>query len=356
MTAATGPRSLGASDTSPVQFPVLPAALPVYAGWMMGRFPEYSANAGYVANIGYDPDLQCLGVNRTTRDTSISPTPDVFIDEGIFPMFANTGTPDTSWERQPCYGVDNQTFSMSSNGGAYPLIGIVWSVYDSTFNADLTSTECMVCVGPHGISLAQSVLSSGAQTARAVITSIAAYTNSGGVITASANGAIGAQDGITLAVGNIVFLPLVQSGAASVAASDTGPWIVTSVGSASTLFTLERPTWWITGNTVVPAFDIKVGAEGTKWAGNMWRAFPVSGSKVIDTDDPHFWPMTDAQTLTQGTGVTNLWLRDTKRVAATNTKAANAFWLSTLTAGAGTGAITITGTSADTYSVVCVNF
>jgi hypothetical protein len=122
-------------------------------------------------------------------------------------------------------------------------------------------------------------------TARAVITSIAAYTAAGGVLTANANGAIGAQDGVTLAVGDQVFLGEDKA----TAAKDAGPYVVTALGAAGAKFVLSRPSWWATGAGIPQGVIIDVGGEGTAFAGSQWKSF-VAPAKLVDTDAPLFWP------------------------------------------------------------------
>lgn len=130
MSALTGIKRASSAAASPKQFPVAPS-VKVYEGAVVGRYPS-GANAGCVDNIGADPSLACEGVARHTVDNSAnaSPGPDVYVDSLIWPMIG-TGLDETA-EGQPSYGVDNQTFSLASNGGAYPLIGIVSEVIDST--------------------------------------------------------------------------------------------------------------------------------------------------------------------------------------------------------------------------------
>ena len=59
---------------------------------------------------------------------------------------------------------------------------------------------------------------------------LAAYTRTGDVIQANANGAIAAQDGVTLVAGDVLFL---RHGAAG---ADDGPYRMDQVGTAGTPF------------------------------------------------------------------------------------------------------------------------
>lgn len=146
---------------------------------------------------------------------------------------------------------------------------------------------------------------------RAVATTLAAYAGTGtGVLTASANGALGAQDGVsTLAVGDLLFLP---EGLTNVTTADAGPWVITSVGGASAKYVLTRPSWWAHGMTIVECTDVNVGSEGTLFAGTTWKSFAASATKVVDTDAPLFFPGRVSQKITLVSGVkaiTNVPLR-----------------------------------------------
>lgn len=194
-------------------------------------------------------------------------------------------------------------------------------------------------------------------TCRAVITSIAAYVGTGtGTLTASATGAIGAQDGATLFAGDRVILPVITGGAGgATVAADSGPYIVTSPGATGVKFVLTRPPEWAHGALIGEATTFRIG-EGTLWAGNDWRAFPTTAAKVIGTDDPHFWPRTYSADLTVAGANTTFWLRNVLSIAGVNITGANAWWASTLTAGAGNGAVTITGTSSQHIYFTAINF
>lgn len=146
-------------------------------------------------------------------------------------------------------------------------------------------------------------------TARNVITSIAAYTYAAGVITANANGALGAQDGVTNVAGDIVFLGKDKAAAAA----DVGLYVVTNVGGAGAKFVLTR-TQFLHGAALPLASTVNVGPEGTAWAGSEWRSFGA-GTVVIGTGDPLFWPRKHSGTsaaMTAGSiTITNAWLRAT---------------------------------------------
>lgn len=111
-----------------------------------------------------------------------------------------------------------------------------------------------------------STLFTGIKFARVTVTSLGAgYARSGNVITASANGTLGAQDGITLVVTDRVLL---RSGN-----SDAGLYEVTSVGSAGTPFVLTRTsdaddsTEMVSGTLVY----VRHGTDGSGYKDTAWR-------------------------------------------------------------------------------------
>lgn len=123
-------------------------------------------------------------------------------------------------------------------------------------------------------------------TARAASLAIAAYDGSGtGTLTGHANGALAAQDGVSLVVGDQLLL---QAGVTNVSAVDSGPFVVVSLGSATTKYVLTRPAWFLTGNLVNPDTEVAIGPEGTVYANSTFKATAVA-STVIDTTDPGFY-------------------------------------------------------------------
>ena len=123
---------------------------------------------------------------------------------------------------------------------------------------------------------------------RASCLALAAYSagSSGtGTLTANANGAFAAVDGVTVAVGDQIFVP---PGLTNVTAKDSGPWTIVSLGGASSKYVLTRPWWFFTGNQVSPGAEIKSGTEGTFMPGVTWKATAAKGT-VIDTTDPAFY-------------------------------------------------------------------
>lgn len=133
---------------------------------------------------------------------------------------------------------------------------------------------------------------------RAVMTTVATsttYTGTGtNTITFGSNAAIGTQDGIsTLAVGDAVFLQGGTLGSCAITAADTGPWIISSLGSGTTKVVLKRPSWWLTGLTPKLMQQIDVGPEGSLFKGTRWTtwaATTIGSPTVVGTTDPLFYP------------------------------------------------------------------
>lgn len=198
----------------------------------------------------------------------------------------------------------------------------------------------------------------GARFARCVITTIAAYTGSGtGTLTASANGAIGAQDtNCTLAAGDRVFLPAVTGGAGgTTVAKDTGLWMVVSAGGSGK-FQLTRPPEYAHGATLALAQDVIIGGEGATWGGNTWRSQAAAG-KVVDTDDPLYYPRKQTKTGAVGSQMTGLYALATAGISPIDTTAAHpvAYTLGAGTA-PGTQTLDFTGTGTDAVVATVTNF
>lgn len=197
--------------------------------------------------------------------------------------------------------------------------------------------------------------------ARAVVTTLQAYGGTTtGILTETSNGAISAADGVTLAVGDVVFL---EEGTTNLtAASDAGPYVVTALGGASAKWVLTRPSWYETGAVMVPGQTIAIGGEGTLKGGTSWKTFAVKG-KVIDTDAPLFWVDRVLQAVTLGAGtvtISNVGVRSASKSNVAITRTATGGTVSTtveycptvagatgLTVGAiGTGSVVIQATVA----------
>ena len=208
--------------------------------------------------------------------------------------------------------------STDDAGGTRPLVGgIVPNPRGSTDPSDASKVPVRIAqLRPDVNNPELAATRASAFTARNVATSMAAFAVASGVLTASANGALGAQDGVTNAVGDVIVIPAGTIGSATVSAADSGPWKLTAIGGASAKFTAVRPDWWTHGSYIVPGALIEIGGEGTLFAGTAWKTW-AAGTAVIGTDDPTLYPLRVTQqiTLVAGTkAITNVPIRSTSKV------------------------------------------
>lgn len=144
--------------------------------------------------------------------------------------------------------------------------------------------------------------------ARAVCTTFSAssYTGTGTSTLLFANHALDVQDGVTIAVGDVVLLQGGTLGSCAITAADTGPWVVTSLGGSSAKATFVRPVWFETGAQVPGGQTIKIGPEGTLFHNTDWTSSATPGC-VIGTTDPAFYPdrVTQRVTLASSTATVN---------------------------------------------------
>jgi hypothetical protein len=197
--------------------------------------------------------------------------------------------------RSYCYLVDNATVGSSDVGGTLAVVGVPVSL-----GTGRDAGKVAVRIGV--VSLHAEPPSYGAEgVARGVATNLEAGAFSAGVFTATANGALATQDGLTIAVNDVLVLPEGTLTTLVVSAANSGPYVVTSIGSASSKVVLTRPSWWKHGTAMRPAAEIKIVA-GTLYAGTKWRSFAAAGV-TIGTTDPKLYPeqVTQQVTLASGT-------------------------------------------------------
>lgn len=292
--------------------------LPVAASTKLDGGTMVATNAsGFAISPATAGATAIWGLNEKVADNSSGSNGDIqaTVRSGVF-YLAQDGSIAQANIGQNCYAVDDRTVSLSDNGGTRLYAGVI---YPPETPATLATTDKVpVFLGePNAYQvnpeLAQS--SSTAFKARAVVTTLQAYTGSGtNVLTESSNGAISAADGVALAVGDVVFI---QGGTTNLtAALDSGPWTVTALGGASAKWTLTRPDWWTNGSTMPLGAVIDLGGEGTIWAGTAWKSFAAKGSAVVGTNDPTFYVgrVTQAVTLAAGTfTITNVGIKSTSK-------------------------------------------
>lgn len=219
------------------------------------------------------------------------------------------------------YASDDNTMSLSDAGGSRPYAGFVIDPPQSSTLGNMNPNPLLVGVfvgvaNPYALNPELAGFA-GQFKARVVVTSLQAYTGTGTqTITETANGAWATQDGVaTGAVGDVVFI---QAGTTNlVGALDSGPWLITSLGSAGTKWVLTRPDWWTNGSTMPNGAVIDMGGEGTLWAGTAWKSFAAVGSAVVGTNDPAFYVgrVTQQVTLVGGSAtIANVGIKSASKV------------------------------------------
>lgn len=211
-----------------------------------------------------------------------------------------------------CYAVDNHTVGSSDVGGTLVLVGVPTEL-GSTANGHYGKVAVRIAaVTPYAASTAAAAA---AFKARGVATNLEAGTFSAGSFTATADGAMATQDGLTVAAGDVLLLPAGTLTTLVVSAANSGPYVVTSIGSASSKVTLSRPSWWAHGGVVPLGSSIDV-AVGALFSGTRWASF-ADKAQTIGTNDPKLYPqkVTQQVTLSAGTKtISNVPILSTSRV------------------------------------------
>lgn len=352
MTALTANRMGKEKTLKRLQFP-LAAGVHAYKGGIALMLPN-----GQVVQGQANPNAICIGIFAEEIDNSAGVTTvlvNVELQTEKRPRwFVNdTGTPvTTAMLFQDCYVLDDATVTASPTNRC--VAGRVIAV-DANLGVLVENTFGLVDQSQQAIVVHQ---------ARAVITSIAAYTAAAGVLTANAVGAIGAQDGVTLVAGDVVLLPTDKA----TAAKDAGPYVVTNPGSAGAKFVLTRPVWYPTGGTELSGQMITVGGEGTAYGGSVWKSLVAASTFVVDTTDGAWYPRLQSVTtaaMTAGVSAANstLYVAPNAQVSAlpvTPGGTQGILRISTQTAGKpGTSSLVVTsssGTDTSTVKILVVNF
>jgi len=357
MAALTGPFLNTKAESDQVLPNLFPGDLPVAAATKIYANSIVAKNAsGFAVPASASTSQVIVGRAIRTVDNSggAAGDLDVTIEQGAFDfnIAAGANAVTVADIGALVFAQDDNTISKTDQGGTLSVAGVLLNLYTPANNS---TTRAIVQLGP-SLGFGVSAIVAGALKARAVVTSLAAYTAVSGVLTANANGALAAQDGVTLAVGDVVMLPAVVSGGATVAAADAGPYVVTSLGSASSKYVLTRPSWFAHGSGIPLAATVDV-ASGTIYAGISWRSFAGKGA-IVGTTDPAMYPrcVKGTQALTGGAAtVSSLFVYTTAQACANDTTAAAAVKV-VLTAGNGTGSLALTGTTTDTIAYVISNF
>lgn len=235
------------------------------------------ARPGYLAT-----GLSVLGIAEATADNSASGATDGLVNcavrAGIF-YLANDGTIGQAQMFQPCYLLDDQTVSANDQAGQASQAGTVMG---------FDSGGVWVLLGMSFAQVAGSAYATPQGKARCMCVLPDAYGGTGtGVLTeTTASSGLGVQNGVTLAAGNVVFI---EAGSANLsAAADAGPWVVTTVGSASVQWVLTRPDWYANGSTITQSMTIDISGDDNKYGGRTFKAF-CAAAQVVGTNDAKFY-------------------------------------------------------------------
>lgn len=306
LTANRQPNRLGPPDACLIARPVGPAgsnppaaAIKIYAGALCGY-----DSSGNVNNIDSGTCVTVAGVSEAYHDgTASAPAgatlSNIPLVKGAI-SFLNDGsiTASTPYGTD-LYAADNQTLSTSDSNGTRLRAGFFEGL-------DPSNTANVICqvgqASPLATGVAGGAFSSTPFYARVVCTLPDAYTGSGTATlteTTAASG-LGTQEGVTLAVGDVVFVP---PGSANLSnAKDSGPWVVSVIGNGATKWVLTRPDWWLNGSTIPQGKIIDIGGEGNFSGGSRWKTF-CGKNQNVGTNDPQFFVgrITFQVTLASGT-------------------------------------------------------
>ena len=281
----------------------------IFGGGLVAENAAGNAIRPQTAGALYVTGVAQAGVDNTAANnpiTSAAGAKAVEVNCGCFPVLTD-GSFTSLY--QNAYAIDDNTFSASSAGGTRPYAGYL--IQNPLLGGNGSPLCFMVgAANPYGLPVNIGTVPP-IYEARCVITALpGAYTGSTtGVLTATGNGAIAAQNGVTPALNDVVWL---AKGATHItAASDAGAYVVTNPGAAGAPFSLTRCWWWATGQAILPGQPVLIGGEDTLFGGSRFKCFCAKGA-IIDTDDPAAYPdqVTKAATLASGTAtITGVPLR-----------------------------------------------
>lgn len=263
-----------------LSFPVA-ATTTIYGGSLVGTNASGYAVPGSANNalrIWGRCEKQAL--NTVAAGVGSAGDINVEVRQGVF-YFGQAGTTFTIADvSKLVYVVDDQTVSLSDGSGLRPTCGFVVNVRGDG--------QIGVYVGAPSLysSSAPSTLTN-AFRARGVVfanqSSLSAFTV--------------ANNGVTYVADDIVLLTNQTT------AAECGPYVVGTVTTGTA--PLTRPDWWYVGMAIPEGIVISVAAEGTLFAGSQWRSMAGKG-KVVDTDDPNFYPKNVRGILTLASGTKTL--------------------------------------------------
>lgn len=273
--------------------PAAPRSDLVIMGWADNYVRATTTAWSGDANVAADADDQPLTVN-VKGDGWIGRNFDV--GAGVNALTAN----DVG---AIVYAYDSNTLYKTDNGGTLSAAGTLacFNSVDGLASLDIRAPKAAVILGASGAAQ---------EAPRAVVTTLGANTVTAGVMSYDAVGAFGTQDGVsTLIAGDTV---LIQAGTTNLdAAGDAGPWEIQTLGTASVIHVMRRPSWWAHGSPIKQSARVRIGGEGTLFAGSTWQSF-AANTAVVGTTDPAMYPDQVTQSITLVAGhvaVTNVAIR-----------------------------------------------
>jgi hypothetical protein len=230
------------------------------------------------------------------------------VQRGIFYLAINADSTITKANfGASVFASNDAEVSLSDAGGTRAFVGFIVDPAGDMAPSPLSSQVGVLVGYPNPYALNPELGNLATQyKARAVVTSLQAYTGSGtGTLTQTALAAgWQVQDGVTNAVGDIVFI---QAGTTNlVAAFDSGPWQISVLGSASIKWVLVRPDWWTNASVMPLGAVLELDGEGTNYAGSSWKSFATQGAAVVGTNDPAFYIRQFVTAVTLVTGFVKL--------------------------------------------------
>lgn len=291
-------------DGKPAQYgaPVEKTAVPLAAVATVGGVTLAVNSSGYGLTAGIAAGDVPVGISERALDNSTGSAGDQTNNaQGPTFLFDNdTTNPITQamLHRSYAFVVDNHTAGCSDVGGTKALLGVP-RYLGTGRDAGKVAVE-IGAVTPFAMPPGYA----SDMVARGVATNLEAGAFSAGVFTATANGALATQDGLTVAVGDVLVLPAGTLTTLVVSAANSGPYIVTSVGGASSKVTLARPSWWRHADAAKLAAEIKIVA-GTLYAGTTWHSF-AAAAIVIGTGNPALYPLKMTQQITLAAGTATI--------------------------------------------------
>lgn len=297
--------SFGGEDTAyPLVIPIPIAANTLIEG---GRFVWTNASGYAIPSSAATASAVCWGISSSHQDNLTGTTQPgnsgaaggatAEVTTGVAVV---AGASDVTMASVGKYvylysdsGTTGPTVTIDDLGGSRPLVGVLIPNTFAAANVILPDAGmfCVFVGSASAYALNPLLASSGSFKARNVASSLpGTFTVTAGVLLADANGALGAQDGVTNAVGDVIIFPAGTVGSGTVTAANSGPWKLTAIGGASAKFAAVRPDWWPHGSNIVPGSVIDVGGEGTLNGGTEWKTW-AAASVVIGTGDPALYPV-----------------------------------------------------------------